>query len=136
VTVAAAAPAIFTTNAQGTGQGAIQDSSFNLVDANNPATPGTTTILIYCTGLGAVSANQPATGAAASTTALAPTVTMPTVTIGGVTATPSFSGLAPGYVGLYQVNVPVPATVAAGSAVPVVISMDGATSNTVTIAVE
>jgi uncharacterized protein (TIGR03437 family) len=30
----------------------------------------------------------------------------------------------------------VPATVAAGSAVPVTISMDGATSNTVTIAVE
>ena len=138
VTVAPVAPAIFTTNAQGTGQGAIQDSSYNLVDASNPATPGTTTILIYCTGLGAVSANQPATGAPASLdpTKLAATVTLPTVTIGGVTATPSFSGLAPGYVGLYQVNVPVPATVAAGSAVPVVISMDGATSNTVTIAVE
>ena len=136
VTVAPAAPAIFTINESGTGQGAIQDSSYRLVDASNPATPGTTTILIYCTGLGAVSANQPATGAAASTTALAPTVTLPTVTIGGVTATPSFSGLAPGYVGLYQVNVPVPATVAAGSAVPVTISMDGATSNTVTIAVE
>ena len=46
-----------------------------------------------------------------------------------------FSGLAPGYVGLYQVNALVPAGVAAGSAVPVVISMGGASSNTVTIAV-
>ena len=138
VNVAAAAPAIFTTNAQGSGPGAIQDSSYNLVDSSNPAIAGKTTILIYCTGLGAVSANQPATGAPASldSTKLAPTVTMPTVTIGGVAATPSFSGLAPGYVGLYQVNVPVPATVAAGSAVPVAISMNGAASNTVTIAVQ
>jgi len=135
VTVAPAAPAIFTTNSQGTGQGAIQDASYHLVDSSNPATPGATTILIYCTGLGPVT-NQPATGAAASTTDLDPTVTMPTVTIGGVPATPSFSGLAPGYVGLYQVNVPVPAGVATGSAVPVVISMNGVNSNTATIAVE
>jgi hypothetical protein len=51
-------------NSQGTGPGAILDSSYHLVDSSNPATAGTTTILIYCTGLGAVSANQPATGAA------------------------------------------------------------------------
>jgi uncharacterized protein (TIGR03437 family) len=58
------------------------------------------------------------------------------VTIGGLTANVSFSGLAPGFVGLYQVNALVPAGVAAGSAVPVVISMGGATSNTVTVAVQ
>jgi uncharacterized protein (TIGR03437 family) len=138
VNVAPFAPAIFTMNSQGTGPGAILDSLFNLVDSNNPATAGTTTILIYCTGLGAVSANQPATGAAASLNAgeLAPTSTTPTVTIGGLTANVSFSGLAPGFVGLYQVNALVPAGVAAGSAVPVVISMGGATSNTVTVAVQ
>jgi len=136
LTLASAAPAIFTTNSQGSGPGAIQDSSFNLIDASNPAIAGTTTILIYCTGLGPVSANQPATGAAASLTNLAPTVTQPTVSIGGVAATPSFSGLAPGYVGLYQVNVQVPSTVAAGSAVPLTISVNAATSNTVTIVVQ
>ncbi len=136
VTLASAAPAIFTTNSQGSGPGAIQDSAYNLIDASNPAIAGTTTILIYCTGLGPVSENQPATGAAASLTQLAPTVTQPTVSIGGVAATPSFSGLAPGYVGLYQVNVPVPSTVAAGSAVPVTVSMNGVTSNTVTIVVQ
>jgi uncharacterized protein (TIGR03437 family) len=48
----------------------------------------------------------------------------------------SFSGLAPGFVGLYQVNVLVPADVAAGSAVPVTISIGGATSNTATIVVQ
>jgi uncharacterized protein (TIGR03437 family) len=57
------------------------------------------------------------------------------VTIGGIAAKVLFSGLAPGYVGLYQVNVTVPAA-AAGNAVPVVISMGGAMSNTVTIAAQ
>jgi uncharacterized protein (TIGR03437 family) len=136
VNVAAFAPAIFTTNAQGSGPGAILDSSYRLVDSSNPATAGATTILIYCTGLGAVSANQPATGAPASSTELAPTSTLATATIGGLPADVSFSGLAPGFVGLYQVNALVPAGVAAGSAVPVAISIGGATSNTVTIVVQ
>jgi len=39
-------------------------------------------------------------------------------------------------VGLYQVNAQVPAGTATGSAVPVAISMNGVTSNTVTMAVE
>src|ERR1700691_4282995 len=135
VNVAAFAPAIFTTNAQGSGPGAILDSSFRLVDVSNPAIAGTTTILIYCTGLGAVRANQPATGAAASLTDLAPTTTPVTVIIGGVTEAASFSGLAPGFVGLYQVNALVPAGVTADSAVPVTISIGGAISNAVTVAV-
>jgi uncharacterized protein (TIGR03437 family) len=135
VNVAAFGPAIFTLNSQGTGPGAILDSSYRLVDSSNPATAGATTILIYCTGLGEVSANQPATGAPASSTELAPTLTLPTVTIGGVTANVSFSGLAPGFVGLYQVNALVP-DIGAGSAVPVAISIGGVTSNTVTIVVQ
>jgi uncharacterized protein (TIGR03437 family) len=136
VNLAPFAPAIFAMNSKGAGPGAIIDSSYNLVDSSNPATAGTTIILIYCTGLGAVSANQPATGAPASSTELAPTTVLPTVTIGGVTENASFSGLAPGYVGLYQVNALVPSGVAAGSAVPVAISIGGVTSNTVTIAVQ
>jgi uncharacterized protein (TIGR03437 family) len=136
VSLAAFAPAIFTLNSQGTGAGAILDSSYNLVDASNPAIAGTTTILIYCTGLGQVSANQPATGAPASLTALAPTSTPATVTIGEVTEAASFAGLAPGFVGLYQVNALVPAGTAAGNSVPVSISIGGATSNTVTIVVQ
>jgi trimeric autotransporter adhesin len=135
VTVAPFAPAIFTLNSQGTGPGAILDSAYNLVGSSNPATAGATTILIYCTGLGAVG-NQPATGSAAPGSPLAETTTAPTVTIGGVTANASFSGLAPGYVGLYQVNVLVPAGVAAGNAVPVAISIGGVTSNTATIVVQ
>jgi uncharacterized protein (TIGR03437 family) len=44
--------------------------------------------------------------------------------------------LVPGLVGLYQVNVQVPSGTPAGSAVPVILSIGGVTSNTVTIAVQ
>jgi minor extracellular serine protease Vpr len=135
VNLATFAPAIFTMNARGSGQGAILDASNHLVDSSNPATPGSTVLQIFCTGLGPVS-NQPRTGSPAPLTSPAYTTFTPTVTIGGVAADVSFSGLAPGYVGLYQVNARVPAGLTAGLAVPVVISMQGAASNTVTIAVE
>ena len=133
VNVAPVAPAIFTTSASGSGQGAILDTSYRLVDSTNPVAAGSY-VLIYCTGLGAVG-NQPATGSPAPSDPLAWSAT-PTVTIGGATANVQFSGLAPGYVGLYQVNAQVPAGSATGSALPVVISMGGVTSNTVTIAVQ
>jgi minor extracellular serine protease Vpr len=63
--------------------------------------------------------------------------TAPTrVTIGGVEVAASFSGLAPGFVGLYQVNTVVPANVPTGSAVPVTVTIGGVSSNTVFIAVQ
>jgi uncharacterized protein (TIGR03437 family) len=137
VTLAPFAPSIFTMNSQGTGQGAILNSSYVLVDSNNPATAGTTYILIYCTGLGPVT-NQPATGspAPANGVPLSWTTTTPVVTIGGAQANVVFSGLAPGYTGLYQVNALVPAASATGNAVPVTISWNAITSNTATIAVK
>jgi uncharacterized protein (TIGR03437 family) len=59
-----------------------------------------------------------------------------TVTIGGVPVVPSFAGLAPGWVGLYQVNVEVPPNAPVSDAVPVVVSVGGVTSNQVTMAVQ
>jgi len=44
--------------------------------------------------------------------------------------------MAPGFVGLWQVNAEVPADVTPGFAVPLVITAAGAQSNTVTIAVQ
>ena len=52
------------------------------------------------------------------------------------TAVPSYCGLTPGLVGLYQVNVTVPAGTPSGSAVPVFLTVGSATSNTVAIAVQ
>ena len=63
------------------------------------------------------------------------TVTKPVVTIGGIPATVSFSGLASCCVGLNQVNVRVPSGTPAGNAVPVVLTIGGVQANTVTIAV-
>src|ERR1035441_10362335 len=134
VSLAAFSPGIFSMNGQGTGQGAILDTSYKLVDQSNPALAGTTYVQIYCTGLGPV-ANQPASGAVSPTSPLANTTTTPTVTIGGARAYVTFSGLAPGFVGEYRVNALVPASAAPGNAVPVTISIGGRTSNTVTIAV-
>ena len=128
------APGIFTANGQGTGPGAILDSNYHLVSATNPTTAGAI-IQLYCTGLGPVT-NQPATGAPSPLDPLARTTTLPVVTIGGARATVQFSGLTPGDVGLYQVNAYVPAASSKGAAVPVTIAIGGATSNTVTIAVQ
>jgi uncharacterized protein (TIGR03437 family) len=89
-------------------------------------------ITVYCSGLGAVQ-SPPATGAAASGQT---TVATPSMTIGGFAVTPSFAGLAPGFVGLYQVNAPVPQSVTPGNSVAVVITANNVASNSVTIAVQ
>ena len=128
------APGIFVMDNQ-TGQGAILDANYGLVNPANPTTPGAD-IQIYCTGLGPVT-SQPATGAPALADPLSWTTINPTVTIGGAPAAAvPFSGLAPGNVGLYQVNAQVPTASARGPAVPITISVGGATSNVVYMAVK
>ena len=127
------APGIFTLDSSGSGAGAILDSSYNIVGPTNPVTIGGV-IQIYCIGLGAVT-NQPATGTAASSSPLSQTSATPTVTISGVTAPVLFSGLAPGNVGLYQIDAQVPAGIVAGVA-PLIVSIGGAVSNTVTVAIQ
>jgi uncharacterized protein (TIGR03437 family) len=136
VSLANFAPGIFSMNGQGTGQGAIVDAiTGRLLDSSNPAVAGSTYVSIYCTGLGPVT-NQPASGAASPSNPLAKTTTTPIVGIGNIGAQVLFSGLAPGFVGEYQVNALVPPGVAPGNSVPVSISIGGVYSNTVTIAVQ
>jgi adhesin/invasin len=72
---------------------------------------------------------------APATPPLSTTVNPVTVTIGGKAAQVAFSGLTPGYAGLYQVNAVVPAGITTGDAVPVVVSVAGQTSPVVTMAV-
>ncbi len=135
VNLAPFAPGIFAVNQQGTGQGSITDSSFRMADESNPAMAGSTVIVIFCTGLGAVT-NPPPDGQPAPTSVHVHTTTLPTVLVGGVPAEVQFAGLAPGFVGEYQVNALVPLAAPAGNAVPVTIYVGGAISNTVTIAVK
>ena len=133
-------PGLFSTNSSGTGQGAILIANTASLAAPVGAFSGSAPvqrggfISIYCTGLGAVS-NQPGTGVIASANPLSVTTTTPTVAVGGVPALVSFSGLASGFFGLYQVNVQIPAGAPTGNAVPVVLTIGGVASNPVTIAI-
>ena len=101
------APGIFTQNQAGFGAGAILHVNGSLVSPQNPAAVGET-VSVFLTGLGAT---NPAVvdGAAALANPLS-TVTDQNlfVDFDGTSATVSFAGLAPGFAGLYQINVQVP----------------------------
>jgi len=132
---AQASPGIFTVSETGTGQGAIvPNGTQTIATPDNPAHRGQYAS-IYGTGLGAVT-NQPRTGGWPQFAPLAQTTSHPVVTVGGVHAQVSWSGLAPTFTGLYQVNFIVPENAPTGSAIPVIVSVGGASSNTVTMAVQ
>ena len=88
------APGIFSTNGQGTGQGAILDTSYRLVDSSNPATAGSTVLQIYCTGLGAVT-NQPPSGSPPPNNQLSETTTTPWLNLGSEKKAEVFSPALP-----------------------------------------
>jgi len=108
-----------------------------------PAAPGDYLVL-YVTGLGAATPNGQANGATLATGVTAPsdgsvlyeTVATPTIMLGGVAATPLFSGIVPGFEGLYQINFQVPPGVANGDAVPLTVSIPGATTGSATMAIQ
>ena len=124
VTLTPYAPAIFTTNGQGTGQAsALIANTANLAAPASPAKKGDF-IMLYCTGLGNVTTNSTET-----------TVATPTIMLGGSPVSVSFSGLAPGFAGLYQVNFQIPPTAPSGNAVTLSLSIGGVSSNTGAIAI-
>jgi uncharacterized protein (TIGR03437 family) len=102
------------------------------VSAARPASSGSV-LVIYANGLGPV---QPATttGQAASADPLSRTQTPPAVTVGGVPAEIIFSGLTPGFVGLYQINVRLGTNVPAGSETPLVVTVGGIEASPVRMA--
>lgn len=106
--------------------------------ASRPATAGDT-LIFY--GLGFGQTVPPVTdGVPAAGLTNIPNATMvfgQSVLPGNnVTATPSYCGLTPGSVGLYQVNVIVPVGTPKGSAVPVFLTIGSVASNAVAIAVQ
>lgn len=141
VRLAAFAPGIFTIGQAGC-QGAVLGASSGVLAAPTGRIPGRISrpvlpgefITIFGTGLGPVT-DQPRSGEAASSSRLSSTTLLPEVSIGSIPARVTFSGLAPDFVGLYQVNAQVPANVPLGSAVPIVLSVGPARSNIATIAV-
>jgi len=90
---------------------AVVGADGSVVSESDPAVPGEMLIL-YMTGLGAVDADL-AFGALSPITPLALTAVTPQVSLGDGAATVLFSGLTPGYLGLYQVTIQLPATLPA-----------------------
>ncbi len=110
LTLAPAVPALFTLLQSGVGPAAALHADFGLISEQRPAR-ASDTILLFATGLGAVTppavTGRPPAGLTSLTGSLQ-------VTIGGRLARVLFAGLAPNFVGLYQINVDVPAGVPAG----------------------
>jgi uncharacterized protein (TIGR03437 family) len=121
VTLVGSSPGIFALGQEGQGQGAILIAGTAQVAGEaRPARRGEA-VEIYGTGLGRVVGDR--------------TVETPVVTMGGVAAEVLYSGLAPGLVGVNQVNARVPQEVTPGARVAVVVRLGGRESNTVTMAV-
>lgn len=130
-----AAPAAFeyTDPASGRMLAAALDEGFKLISGSNPAARGRVA-QIYVNGLGPTD-TPVASGEVTPSGRLYRTKIMPSVTIAGQDAQVIFSGLAPGNVGLYQINVVVPANAPTGIQ-PVVITSNGIASKQTNLAIQ
>ena len=126
----ATSPGLFTLTANGIGNGAILHANYSVVTPSNPAKVGET-ILVFLTGLGAVSPAVTAGNAAPGAEPLA-RVTDQSLAVyidgfiagynDGTPPTLGYAGLAPLVGGLYQLNVTIPSGVSTGTNVYIEIS--------------
>jgi adhesin/invasin len=105
--------------------------------ANGPDSPEARgeDIVVFLTGQGLVD-NAVPTGQAAPLTPLSRATLPYAATVAGNAATVSFVGLTPGFAGLAQANINIPAGIEPGSQVPVSVSVNGVPGNTVFISVK
>ncbi len=103
----------------------IHHLSNRLVTQSEPLQSGEFAYL-YATGLGPVE-NTPPTGAPGPVDPLAIVLTQPGVTIGGAPCRVLFAGLAPGFAGVYQINIQIPEAAPPGRQ-NLVVTMNGADS--------
>ena len=106
-----------------------------MVAGNGNSAKAGDTLEIFCTGLGDVSPRLVA-GYPAPPSPLSYVIDAVTLTIGGVNVVPFFSGAAPGYSGLYQVNATIPAGIAPSQQSPLVLSQGGRAGVTVTVPIQ
>ena len=126
VTVQPNAPAVFHNGSAGPMKNipmVVRNSNHQLVTLSNPIHTRDT-IIIYVTGLGAVSPLV-ADGAAGPSKPLAVAETAPSVTLGGVNLSVEYAGLAPGMVGVDMIQAKV-GSVPTGLNVPLVIDQGSA----------
>ena len=130
VTILPAAPSVFRNSTAGPETGiatVVRSSNGLVVTPSNPVHRGDI-LTIYATGLGRTSPSVE-TGAPAPSEPLASALITPQITVGGMPVEVQFAGLAPGQVGVYQINVRVNDRVPLGLSVPLSISQGtGSTS--------
>jgi uncharacterized protein (TIGR03437 family) len=123
VSVTAVAPAIFLIG--NSGMGAVLNQDFSINGPANPLPRGQV-LLVYATGLGAVTKQGQLSVTAAAVTAV----------VNGQEVAVEFAGLAPGYVGLYQVNVRIAVATPPGLGVSLTLKEGGQVSNSVAVALQ
>ena len=127
--VATVAPALFFDSNGGV---ILKNSNYSLVGSGNAAKAGDI-VLIYSTGLGSIAGLPAGTLTPAPTGSSGLFNTAPVkVTVGGKDATVIYSIASPGFVGLYQTAVTIPAGAGTGN-VPVILTSGTTASNTVNI---
>jgi len=128
IQVSAAAPGVFFEQVGGEKRSLLfHAEDFRPVTPDNPGKRDKDLIL-YVTGLGPVSPPVPS-GTAARAAPLSATTQRVSVVIGGHEMIVTFAGLAPGFVGLYQINLRVPGDRVQGDDLPVVVSAGGLSSS-------
>jgi uncharacterized protein (TIGR03437 family) len=121
-------PGLFTADSTGSGQLAATNQDGTVNSGANPAKAGSY-VTLYGTGQGLVS-GMPPDGHPTPTSGLLPASSDIKVSISSDFVPQSdieFSGLAPGFVGVWQINVKVPANVSRGP-VPVFVDLEGINS--------
>ncbi len=124
VPLAPTAPGIFSQDSSGGGLAVVLHPNFTLITPASPAALNET-VQIFMTGLGAVNPTV-GDGSKAPASPLSNVKATFQVLIDNQNAPIQFQGLAPGFAGLYQVNVVIPASVTKGPSVPLAISTNEA----------
>jgi uncharacterized protein (TIGR03437 family) len=134
VPLGATSPGVYSLDQSGSGAGAILHTDYSLVNASNPAAAGET-VLVYLTGMGTVTPNV-ADGTAGTITTLYKSNADVGVLVAGRAASVAFSGLAPGFPGLYQLNVTLPPALGFSGSLPLVIQTGNAYHDQVDIPIK
>jgi uncharacterized protein (TIGR03437 family) len=124
------APGIFQSGTAGPLTGipaVVKASNQELITPSNPIHSGDV-IVIYATGLGGTSPEVEA-GLPGPSAPHAMAVVAPDVQLGGMPLAVIYAGLAPGEVGVYQINAQVPSKAPTGNQVPLTITQGGFTAS-------
>ena len=127
IAIVPVAPGIFVlgTNSDGTAVGAVVNQNGAVNAPLSPARRGET-VVVYATGLGSVAGGNAPNRALVSVAGV----------LAGAELPAAFAGLTPGFIGLYQVNVPIPAPTPPGLSLPFQLRQGGQDSNSVALAVQ